>query len=477
MNSESLSVLIPLYNEEEFIRELLARVVAAPLPDGLDREIVIVDDGSTDGSIEAAESFIATCSDVPIRIIRHDANRGKGAAIRTAIQAAAGRYSIIQDADLEYDPREYPKLLGPLLNGEADIVYGSRFMLVGERRVLYFWHSLANGILTMLCNIAADLNLTDIETCYKAFRTSFARTIPIESNRFGVEPELTIKFARRNARIYEVPISYHGRTYEEGKKIGWRDGLQALKVILYFWIIDDLYVGQYGRGFLNNLTGTPQYVRWLTDTIRPDLGDYILEIGAGIGNLSSRLMSRRFRYIATESDALYLHALENRFLRTPNVEVRRLRPDQEEDYDLLPKPLDTVVLVNVLEAAVDDEKLLACAARVLSPEGKLILVVPSSPRAKGTLDATIGNKRRYSEADLEAKLARLGFRIQKLHQLNRAGLPVWFAHSRILHSRQIPKVSLKIFDKTTWFWRLMDRVLPWPGVTMVCVADRRPPDG
>ena len=157
----------------------------------------------------------------------------------------------------------------------------------------------------MFCNLA----LTDMETCYKVFRTDLLKSIPIRSERFGFEPEITMKVAKRKLRIYEVPISYHGRTYEEGKKIGWRDGLQALKVILHFWIIDDLYVGQYGRGFLNNLTGTPQYVRWLTDTIRPDLGDYILEIGAGIGNLSSRLMSRRFRYIATESDALYLHAL------------------------------------------------------------------------------------------------------------------------------------------------------------------------
>jgi SAM-dependent methyltransferase len=163
-------------------------------------------------------------------------------------------------------------------------------------------------------------------------------------------------------------------------------------------------------------------------------------------------------------------------LRTPNVDVRRLRPDQAEDYDQLPKPLVTVVLVNVLEAADDDEKLLSLAARVLSPEGKLILVLPSSPAAKGTLDATIGNKRRYSRPDLEAKLARAGFRIQKLHHLNRAGLPIWFAYSRVLHSRYIPKLSLKIFDKTTWFWRLMDLVLPWPGVTMVCVAERRTND-
>jgi glycosyltransferase involved in cell wall biosynthesis len=470
-----VSILIPVYNERTVAERSLRMVLNAPLPEGLERELIVVDDCSTDGTHHILERLAA--EDSRVRLYRHEKNQGKGASVRDAIQYATGDFCLVQDADLEYDAADYPKLLRPLLDGRADAVFGSRYLPAEQTRVLPFWHSLMNKTLTAISNMFCNLALTDMETCYKVFRTDLLKSIPIRSERFGFEPEITMKVAKRKLRIYEVPISYHGRTYEEGKKIGWRDGLQALKVILYFWIIDDLYVGQYGRGFLNNLTGTPQYVRWLTDTIRPDLGDYILEIGAGIGNLSSRLMSRRFRYIATESDALYLHALENRFLRTPNVEVRRLRPDQEEDYDLLPKPLDTVVLVNVLEAAVDDEKLLACAARVLSPEGKLILVVPSSPRAKGTLDATIGNKRRYSEADLEAKLARLGFRIQKLHQLNRAGLPVWFAHSRILHSRQIPKVSLKIFDKTTWFWRLMDRVLPWPGVTMVCVADRRPPDG
>src|SRR5665213_1755363 len=169
-NSLSLSILIPLFNEEELMHELLTRVVAAPLPDGLDRELSVVDDCSIDGSAEAVENFMVCFPAVRIRLIRHRKNRGKGAAIRTAIQAATGYYSIVQDADLEYDPREYPKLLGPLLRGEADVVYGSRFLVAGERRVLYFWHSLANRVLTTLCNIAADLNLTDMETCYKAIR-------------------------------------------------------------------------------------------------------------------------------------------------------------------------------------------------------------------------------------------------------------------------------------------------------------------
>jgi glycosyltransferase involved in cell wall biosynthesis len=219
MRSSSVSILIPLYNEEEYIQPLLQRVIDAPYPPGVEVEIIVVNDCSTDGSAESVEDFIArnragniAGNRAPIRLFHHERNQGKGAAIHTAISKATGEFSLIQDADLEYDPREYPRLLQPLLDGRADAVFGSRFLVAGERRVLYFWHSLANQFLTLVCNIAADLNLTDMETCYKAFRTSLVKTIPLRNKRFGIEPEITIKLARRQARIYETPISYHGRT-------------------------------------------------------------------------------------------------------------------------------------------------------------------------------------------------------------------------------------------------------------------------
>src|SRR5690348_3180602 len=193
-----------------------------------------------------------------IRLVRQDRNRGKGAAIRLAIEHATGDFSIIQDADLEYDPREYGNLLRPLLEGKADVVYGSRFMIVGERRVLYFWHSVANRLLTELANLVADLNLTDMETGYKAFRTSLLKSIPIRSLRFGIEPELTIKLARRQVRIYETPISYHGRTYEEGKKIGFLDALEAIWVILRYSFTKDIYKDE-GAETLHALSGAPRF--------------------------------------------------------------------------------------------------------------------------------------------------------------------------------------------------------------------------
>ncbi len=201
-------------------------------------------------------------------------NEGKGAAVRTAIQEARGDFCLVQDADLEYDPAEYSTLLRPLLSGHADAVFGSRYLAGEQTRVLPFWHSMINKSLTLLSNMFCNLNLTDMETCYKVFRTDLLKSIPIRSNRFGFEPEITMKCAKRKLRIYEVPISYHGRTYEEGKKIGWKDGVKALGVILHFWLIDDLYVEPYGRAFLNNLTGTPQYLSWLARVLRPYVGGY-----------------------------------------------------------------------------------------------------------------------------------------------------------------------------------------------------------
>ncbi len=240
MQKRIVSILIPLYNEQEFIGTLLERVLAAALPEGIEREICVVDDCSTDGSFAIAQSF-AIRYPGSVRVQRHAVNRGKGAAIRSALVLATGEFCVFQDADLEYDPREISRLLKPILENHADVVYGSRFAYTGERRVLYFWHSVANRGLTLLCNMASDLNLSDMETCYKAFRTTLLKSIPIRCERFGIEPELTIKVAKRKARVYETPISYHGRTYAEGKKIGLKDAFEALWVIFRFAMTRDLW--------------------------------------------------------------------------------------------------------------------------------------------------------------------------------------------------------------------------------------------
>src|SRR5579871_1160035 len=330
MRAGLLSILIPLYNEEEFLSALLDRVLAAPLPDGIARELIIVDDCSTDGSFEIAQARAAAMPDL-IRLFRHDENQGKGAAIRTAIDAARGEISIIQDSDLEYDPREYAALITPILEGSADVVYGSRFMNAGARRVLYYWHTIANKFLTGLCNMVSDLNLTDMETCYKVFRTSLLRSIPIRSNRFGIEPELTIKVARREVRIYEMPISYHGRSYEEGKKIGFWDALQAVYIILRYAFTKDIYKGT-GPEVLDVLSNARRFNKWMADTIRPYVGKRVLEIGAGIGNLTRQFASRKELYIVGDIDEEHLARLRTRFHHRSNLQIRHCDLTNPEDF-------------------------------------------------------------------------------------------------------------------------------------------------
>jgi glycosyltransferase involved in cell wall biosynthesis len=227
-----LSIVIPCFNELATIDDIIDAVNAAPYSD---KEIIIVDDCSTDGTRDKLEKIIEPSGRVS-RVLYHSTNQGKGAALRTGIAAATGDVVIIQDADMEYDPNEYPRLVEPIANNRADVVFGSRFLGGDAHRVLYFWHRVGNGFLTLLSNMFTNLNLTDMETCYKVFRREIIQSIRIEENRFGFEPEITAKVAKLHCRIYEVGISYYGRTYDEGKKIGWRDGVRAIYCIVKYGI-------------------------------------------------------------------------------------------------------------------------------------------------------------------------------------------------------------------------------------------------
>lgn len=235
MAFDTLSILIPAYNEEKTIHLILDKVLDVTLVGGIKKEIVLVNDASTDGTDNAIKSYIAAHPNVDIKSYNQPLNKGKGAAIHRAIEEANGEYLVVQDADLEYDPEEYNDLLKPVLNGMADVVYGSRFLGGNPHRILFYWHSVGNRFLTRLSNMFTNLNLTDMETCYKLIRSDIAKNLNLKEKRFGFEPELTAKLSRvPKVRIYEVGISYYGRTYEEGKKIGWKDGFRAIYCIIKY---------------------------------------------------------------------------------------------------------------------------------------------------------------------------------------------------------------------------------------------------
>ncbi len=474
MASTKLSVLIPVYNEEEYIQEVLGRVLRAPLPPDMIREIIVVDDCSKDGSAELVENFSAEHPEVFIRLVRQPKNQGKGAAIRTAIASVSddSDYCLVQDADLEYNPAEYPRLLAPLVQGDADAVFGSRFLASGERRVLYYWHSLANHMLTTLCNIAADINLTDMETCYKAIRTPLAKSIPIENDRFGIEPELTIKLARRKARIYETSISYHGRTYEEGKKIGLKDAFEAVYAIFRAKFSGKLYTDG-GPAALDAMAAAPKFNAWMAETISPWMGQRVLEIGAGMGNMSRHLCPGRKRYVATDLETEHLEQLRIRFRNRPAVEVAYLDAENAENFVPYAGQMDTVVCLNVLEHIKDDAGTLARIRTLLAPGGYLLLLVPNDPAAYGSLDKAVGHYRRYLKDGLSKLMQEAGYEVETVLEFNRVSMPGWRVVGQVLKSTNLTPGGMRIFDKFVWLWRMIDAKLPWQPTSIIAIVKRK----
>ncbi|HBY59046.1 MAG TPA: glycosyl transferase [Solibacterales bacterium] len=463
-----LSILIPVYNEEEFLPAIVARVLAAPLPAGLEREVIICDDGSNDGSGQVAEELAA--SDTRVRVLRHPRNRGKGAAVRTALGVARGEFSLIQDADLEYDPNQYDRLLRPLLDGRADVVYGSRFVVAGERRVLYYWHAVANQWLTSFCNIAANLNLTDPGTCYKAFRTSFLASIPLSCDGFSFEVEATLKLAKREARIYETPVSYHGRTYDDGKKIRFGDALAMFAAVPRFWLSTNIYK-ETGPEILDAFTNARDFNRWMADTIRPYVGERVLEIGAGIGNLTRELIrGRGRRYVASDYDGEHLARLQSRLQHRPNLETRRLDLTQDADFADLQSAVDTVVCLNVVEHIEDDLAALRRIRSTLVPGGHAVILVPEGQAIFGKLDEALGHFRRYSKPQLQARMEEAGFTVERILEFNRISRPGWYVTGRLLGRSTLSPLTLRLFNQGVWLWRRIDRLLPWKPTSIIAIG-------
>ncbi len=462
-----LSILIPAYNEEATLKVCVETVLKASLPEGLKREVIIVDDCSTDATWHLAQKLAEKHPE--IRVFRQETNCGKGAAIRRAIAELSGDLAIFQDADLEYDPEDYERLLGPILSGKADVVFGSRFTGV-ERKVLYFWHTIGNRVLTLLANMLNDMNLTDMESCYKVFTAEALRALPLESNRFGIEPEVVAKVARNRFRVYEVPISYNGRTYEEGKKITWRDGVAALWFILKYRFSSRY--ADVGKVALDSLEQAPRFNEWMFDRIKPFLGKRIAELGSGRGNLS-KLLRKQGDVLLTDNRGAYLQELESRWGHLSSVRVAPLDLLDSAEYQALAEfNTDTVVCLNVLEHIEDDLFVLQRLQQVLPSGARLVFLVPFNPKLYSNFDRELGHFRRYQRNELENKMTQNGFQVERQFFFNKVGVLAWWAGNVLCRQRTITPWQLKIYNLLTPLFRIADHCLPISGLSTVVIAKK-----
>ncbi|HEV7239419.1 MAG TPA: glycosyltransferase [Thermoanaerobaculia bacterium] len=460
-----LSVVVPCHNERSTVAELLKRVLAVPVS----KEIIVVDDASTDGSPEIVEEIARR--EPTIRLLRQFPNQGKGAALRRGFAEARGEIVIVQDADLEYEPSEYPRMLQPILDGDADVVYGSRF--AGHpRRVMLYWHTVGNSFLTWMSNITTNLNLTDMETCYKAFRREVIQSIHIDSNRFGFEPEITAKIARRGYRLYEVPISYHGREYWEGKKIGWKDGVSAIWTIFKYGLLDRGDSEAMGYVTLERMARLSRYNGWIWQSIAKHVGERILEVGAGIGNMT-RVMYGRELIVATDIELPYLHILGNRFARNPTIRVAKLDLNSDADCEALKEyGFDTTVCLNVLEHIEDDRGALRRIYDLLAPGGHLLLFVPADQDLYGTMDKQVGHFRRYTLDGLKELIESEGFTVREVFHQNYFGRFGWWLNGRVLKRAHVPSGQSRVFDLFVPLLRFLEGKNPRKGLSLIAVAHK-----
>ena len=469
--SRKLSILVAAYNEQETLRLCIEAVLAGPLPAGIVREILIVDDGSRDGTWKVAQELEAEHREV-VRVFRQPRNLGKGAALRRAIRESRGDLIIFQDADLEYDPADYPRILAPILDGRADVVFGSRFAGY-ERKVLYFWHTQANQFLTLLANMLNDTNWTDMETCYKAFRGDCLRAIPLESNRFGIEPEIAAKVARNRLRMFEVPINYNGRRYDEGKKITWRDGAAAL-----WFIIKYRFSSNYsdpGKVTLDALEQAPRFNAWMYERVRPFLGRRVAELGVGRGNLS-KFIRRHESVLLTDYRTDYLEELREKWRHHPHLQIGKLDLTSAADYEQLRAfAPESIVFLNVLEHLEDDRAVLANLFEVAPPGSRLVVLVPYNSRLFSDFDRALGHFRRYNRGELEGRMRAAGFTIETQFFFNKVGVIAWYLANTLGGQGSLKPWQLKLYNLFTPLFRLLDKVLPMSGLSTVVVGRKSAP--
>ena len=469
-----MSVLVPVYNEQHLVDTSLARLEILATSPALERvEVIVVDDCSKDGTTEVLRRFAAThegaTGKISWRFLRHEKNGGKGRAIKTALAQATCEISVIHDADLEYHPKDLLRIVQVFVDEEADAVFGSRFAGSEVRRALFYRHELGNKLLTFLCNMVTNLNLTDMETCYKAVRTDLLKSIPIVSNDFRLEPELTIKLAKRQARIFEVPVSYYGRGYQEGKKINWRDGYRALGAIFGFGMSDDIYVpDEHGSQILARFAKAPRFSTWMADTIRPYCGNRVLEIGGGVGNLTLQLVPR-WTFVVADANPLHVQTLKALKAERPYLGVSYCDVSDVSSFPKSPEGYDTVICLNSIEHVDNDQEALRNLRSVLSTDGRAIVLVPQGQWNFGTLDQLLGHKRRYSREQLRALAAESGFEVEKLIEFNRFGALAWYINGRIMKKKTFSRFQIRLLNALVPFMRLYDRLVPTPPLSLIAI--------
>jgi glycosyltransferase involved in cell wall biosynthesis/phospholipid N-methyltransferase len=474
----TLSVIVPVYNEQYLVQASLSRLRILGESSLLRRiRVIVVDDSSTDQTPAVLSDFQGSLDKsfgggkFEWKFLRHERNRGKGAAIRTGLTYADTDLTVIHDADLEYHSRDLLKMIPLFLDEDADAVFGSRFLTTEFKRVVFFRHALGNRLLTFLCDLVCDLNLSDMETCYKMVRTELLKSIPLESFDFRIEPELTIKLSKRGARIFEVPISYSGRTYQEGKKIDWRDGLLALRAILKYAVSDRIYTAdEYGSEILARLNRAPRFTHWMADTVRPYVGDRVLEIGAGIGNLTAHLIPRN-TYWATDVNALYLDDLRKLSQNKPYLRVAFTDVTVPGSFPA-GQQFDTVVCLNVIEHVKNDITALQNIRSVLEEGGRAIVLVPHLPRLYGSLDRVLGHYRRYTREELIAAGEQAGFCVRGILGFNRAGVPAWWLNSRVLRRMTFGLCQIKMLNLLVPLFRKLERLLPLPPLSLIAIFEK-----
>jgi SAM-dependent methyltransferase len=352
-------------------------------------------------------------------------------------------------------------------------VFGSRYLSAPYRRALMHRHTVINKTLTSLSNWFTDLNLTDIETCYKAINTELLKSIPLRSDDFRFEVEIVFKLAKRRARIFEVPIRYLPRTQEEGKKIRARDGLLAVLAMLRFWLIDDLYkADEYGSHILVEMERARKFNLWMGQTLRPYVGDRVLEIGAGIGALTGQFIPRQV-YVASDINPHYLAYLRSYSFGKPYLRVREIDVTEPAHFRGLEGEFDTALMVNVLEHVADERVALQNLWSALEPSGRVVILVPQHPGLYGTLDQALEHRERYTPGHLKQALTEAGFRVDRIFDFNRASVPGWWLNGKLLRRKHFSRVQLKLLETMMPIVRRMDRLWPWSGLSLIGVASKR----